>query len=283
MPFRLRHLTIFGVGLIGGSLAAAVRKAIPDCHITGVGRDPARLRPLLETGCLNEVHSHGSIAVRSADLVVFCTPVDRIVDGVRAVAADCPHGAILTDAGSVKAPICDALGTSPAAGVEFLGSHPLAGSERRGWEAAQPDLFRNRVCVLTPQAENSPAAIEFVRRFWETVGMQVRLMGPAAHDRTLALTSHLPHWLASSLAGLLDEEHRPFTATGFRDTTRIASGDPELWAAIFLANRTALLEVLDRHRQMLVEYQTALVEEDRDTLIRLLAAAKFQRDQLRAD
>src|SRR5262249_12901378 len=158
-------------------------------------------------------------------------PVDVIASGVRQAATACQKGALITDAGSVKACLCRDLATGLPPHVEFVGTHPLAGSEKQGFEYADARLFEKRICVVTPIAGNSRQAVERIAGFWKNLGSRIIEMAPGVHDRALAETSHLPHLAAAALAAALTLENRPLAASGFRDTTRVASGDPELWTA----------------------------------------------------
>jgi prephenate dehydrogenase len=165
-------------------------------------------------------------------------------------------------------------------GMHFVGSHPLAGSEKRGPQYADAYLFHNRWVVLTPTERTASAALERTRALWQALGAKVKVLSPAEHDRGLALTSHLPHLLASTLAGVLPQDLLDLAATGFRDTTRIAAGDPALWTAIFSQNRQALLEALGRFDLNLQALRSALEKQDWTELDRLLSQAKKVRDAL---
>ena len=176
-------LTIVGVGLIGGSLAAAVKSRGLASRIIGVGRSVSKLAGAVERGLLDEVTSDLASAAKQSDLLIFCTPVDRVVAGVREAAANCRCGTLITDAGSTKAEICEALETGLPPGVEFIGSHPLAGSEKSGYEYSNPQLFANRVCVLTPHEKTSPSGLQRLRSFWSSLEARLIEMPPRAHDR----------------------------------------------------------------------------------------------------
>src|SRR5262249_12902712 len=165
-------------------------------------------------------------------------------------------------------------------GVAFIGSHPLAGSEKTGPEHARADLFENCLVVVSAPADSPPPACAFVMGFWHALGASVVPMAAEDHDRALAMTSHLPHAAASVLAATLPEEWRWLTATGFRDTTRIAAGSPELWRAIFLHNKAPVLEALDRFREVLERFRVALAEGDAETLLSILRQGKQMRDSL---
>jgi prephenate dehydrogenase len=161
--------------------------------------------------------------------------------------------------------------------VSFVGAHPLAGSEKQGPENADPDLFRDRVVVLTPTAATDPHALARVASFWESLGSRLHRMSPEGHDAALALTSHLPHLVASSLAAVLPPEMARLTATGFRDTTRIASGDPSLWSAIFDENRAEVLRALSAYEAALTEFRRALESGDREELKAMLSKGRLAR------
>jgi prephenate dehydrogenase len=277
---QFEAIAIVGVGLIGGSIAAALKKQEHCPWIIGVGRNADKLQPALSRGLLDEIQTDVASAAAEADLIVVCTPVDRITEGVRAAAQSCAPGALITDAGSVKGDICRELqGTLPDE-VAFIGSHPLAGSEKSGFEHADPELFAGRVCVITPVADSPRPAVARVTRFWQSLGMTVIRKSPADHDRLLAITSHVPHLVAVALAMLLDENTQPFAASGFRDTTRIAASDPELWTAIVRANTDAVIAGLDRFRSGLQELRDAIAAADWPRLQNLLQTAKTKRNSL---
>ena len=275
-------IAIVGVGLIGGSIALAAKRRGLASVVLGVGRDARRLDDARRRGILDEGILDLAAAARRADLLVFCTPVDRIAAGAREAAATCPTGALLTDAGSIKACICRDLERELPRGVDFIGSHPLAGSERQGFEHADARLFENRVCVVTPVENSSRAAIERIGAFWTSLGSKVVEMSPEAHDHALAETSHLPHLVAAAMAGTLSPQNRDLAASGFRDTTRIASGDPELWAAILFGNRKQVLDSMSRYDRSLSDFRRALEDGDLVALKQLLQAAKTNREQIDA-
>jgi prephenate dehydrogenase len=277
---RIGTLTIVGVGLIGGSIGLAARRRGLADRVIGAGRQAATLERARQLGAIDEACPDLVEAVRQAEVAVFCTPVTLIAEQVLAAAPGCAPGTLLTDAGSTKAAIVGALDGKLPSGVSFVGSHPLAGSEKRGPEHADADLFQGRVTVVTPGPRSDQAAVERAIAFWQALGSRVVLMEPEEHDRALALTSHLPHLLASALAGVLPPELRQLAATGFRDTTRIAAGDPSLWTGIFLQNRAALLEALEELQGQLIEFQKALMTGDQPATDALLARGKRSRDAL---
>jgi cyclohexadieny/prephenate dehydrogenase len=273
-------LTIVGVGLIGGSLGLAARQRGLARRIVGVGRQQARLELARRLGAIDEGGLDLLAAVPSADVVVFCTPVDRIAEQVLQAAPACRPGTLLTDAGSTKTAIVRTIEGRLPAGVAFVGSHPLAGSEKRGPEHARANLFQDHLTIVTQTPHTDSAAVERTCAFWRALGSRVKVMGPEEHDRALAVTSHLPHLTAAALAGALPAELAELAASGFRDCTRVAAGDPELWTAIFLHNRHALLEALGLLLGRLGEFKQALLTGDRPALDALLAQAKKVRDAL---
>jgi prephenate dehydrogenase len=277
---KLGTLTIVGVGLIGGSIGLAARRRGVAERVLGVGRHQATLNLAHDLGAIHAGFLELAPAVADSDFVVFCTPVQHIAEQVLEAAPACRPGTLLTDAGSAKGEIVRAIANRLPAGVAFIGSHPLAGSEKRGPEYAEPDLFEDRLTVVTPTPGVDPAQLERVFDFWQALGSRVKVMLPAEHDQALALTSHVPHLLASALAGSLPTELRELTASGFRDTTRIAGGDPELWTGIFLQNRDAVLAAMKRVADRLDRLRNALQENDEPSLTSLLDQAKRARDAL---
>lgn len=272
-------LVVVGVGLIGGSVTAAARTRKIARRVVGLGRSAAKLRGAIERGILDEAFEDPS-DIGEADLVVVCTPVDRIADDVRRVAKVLPADCLYTDAGSVKEPICRSLTDDPPASGIFVGGHPLAGSEKGGWEHSDTELFQGKLCVVTPTGREPSGAVARIEEFWKCLGMQVRRMPPQEHDTALALTSHLPHLVASALAAQLTDEMRPFAARGFRDTTRIAAGDPDLWTSIFSQNATAIADHLDAYISTLNRYAKSLRSADSAALRGLLADGQTVRDKI---
>lgn len=277
---RFDTICIVGVGLIGGSLAAAVKQRQLAGRIIGVGRNLPRLRSAQQAGLIDDCFVDLPAAAAESDLIVFCTPVDKIVTGVREAAAHCRPGTLMTDGGSTKGAICAAIAGAIPDEVHFVGAHPLAGSEKQGFEHAIADLYQGRVCVVTPHGDCDRAAVTRVSEFWRQVGMTVIEMSPEEHDHILAETSHVPHLVASALAATLRDETRPFTSSGFRDTTRIAAGDEQLWAAIFQGNKTAMLAGLDLFETQLRELRGAIERDDTEALVQSLRDAREKRETL---
>ncbi|WP_162656902.1 prephenate dehydrogenase [Tuwongella immobilis] len=277
---RIGTLGIVGVGLIGGSIGLAARERGIAQRVIGIGRQTSSLQQALDLGLITEFTTDLVAGGSQADLTVFCTPVDLIGPQVRQLAPHLKPGTILTDAGSTKERIVQAVEGILPQGVAFIGSHPLAGSHRRGPDAAKADLFCNRLTILTPTPTSDPHALATLTEFWQALGSRVQLLDAATHDRALGTTSHLPHAVASALASVLPEAWQPLTATGFRDTTRLAAADPTLWTAIFRENQDAVRDALDRFEAALATFRQLLAHDDADALHQWLTNAKQVRDAL---
>jgi prephenate dehydrogenase len=280
LPFQT--IGIVGCGLIGCSIAAALKSRRYPGRIVGCGRPGKNLETAFDRKLIDRAEADLAKAAAVCDLIVICTPVDRIVDDIRTAAQSARPGTLITDAGSVKQSVCGSVGNLPPS-VTFIGSHPIAGSEKQGCAHADADLFDGHVCVLTPLATTPHAKITALAEFWQALGMSVVEMSAEAHDRALAQTSHVPHAVAAALAASLDPENRSLTAGGFQDTTRIAAGDPELWSAILLANGAEVTVGLQVVSERLSELAKAVKSRDKDRLTQLLKVAKQRRDGLGAN
>jgi prephenate dehydrogenase len=276
VPFQT--IGIVGCGLIGCSIAAALKKRGFRGQIVGCSRGGANLATALARGHIDRAETDLATAARQCDLVVVCTPVDRIVDEIRLAAAACRPGTLLTDSGSVKQSLCTPLSSGIPTGVTFIGSHPIAGSEKQGCAHASADLFENRVCVLTPDSSTPRQDIDRLTAFWRSLGLVVVEMSAEQHDRALAQTSHVPHVVAAALAASLAAENRHLTAGGFQDTTRIAGGDPELWTAILMSNADQVADGVRNFSACLAAILRAIETRDKETLVALLRSAKQSRD-----
>lgn len=285
IPSPAQRLTIIGVGLIGGSLARALRREHPALEVVGCGRQLPNLRRAQELGVIDRYETDPARAVQGADMVVVAVPVGSIESIFAAIAGHLAPGAVVTDVGSTKGNVAAAarrrLGERLAG---FVPGHPIAGTERSGVEASFAELFQGCRVILTPLPETDPAAIERVRALWRGTGARVSEMDVRHHDAVLAATSHLPHLLAYALVDSLarmddSEEIFDYAAGGFRDFTRIASSDPALWRDICLANRDALLETLERFSTDLAAVTDALNHSNGDALMKVFARAKEVRDR----
>ncbi len=274
-------LAIVGVGLLGGSVAlAAKERGIAD-RVIGIGRNPERLQSAVDAGVIDEFLIDLPEGNAPWTTVVIGTPVDRIAEDVQRIAAVSRPGTLITDVGSVKGSICEAVqSVGLPNGVSFVGAHPLAGSHETGFEAARADLFDDKVTVVTTNPAGDESANSAITSFWEQLGSRVIEMSPSEHDAALATTSHLPHVAASALAATLPEIFQQLAANGFKDTTRIAAGDPDLWVAILLENATAVSTSLDEFSQSFEKFRTAVKNRNADELKKLLQVAKRNRDAL---
>lgn len=276
---HIKTLAIVGVGLIGGSIALAARRRGSAARIVGIDRQQETLDRAIREGMLDEAGTDLKAAA-CADLILFCTPVNCIAAQVIEAAAHCRPGTLLSDTGSTKAAILrDVRGRLPP-GVEFIGSHPLAGSEKHGSAYASAQLLEGRLVIVTPQSETTDNALSRIRDFWLELGARVQVMDADDHDRALSLTSHLPHLVSAALAGILPPELYELTAAGFRDTTRLAAGQPSLWSAIFQSNQTHLLSAIDRLDEQLRHFRKALLDGDWAAVESLLLQGKKVRDDI---
>jgi len=272
-------VTIVGAGLIGGSAGLALASRRLADRIIGVGRSEASLAAAQERGAVTETTTDLAAGVAAADLVLVATRVGMIPSLLEQIDAAIRPDTLITDAGSTKASIVAAWDQQHRRG-RFVGSHPLAGSHQRGPQAAAADLFEGRLTVLTPTPTTPPADCEAIAAFWSALGAEVLELPPAEHDRLLAAASHAPHVIAAALAAATPAAARRLTAGGWRDTTRIAAGDPELWADILLDNAAAIASQLEQVTATTDHLRAAIEAGDRAALIRLLTHAKESRDAL---
>ena len=281
----IQRLTVVGVGLLGGSVAKAARARGVAREIVGVGRDAGRLRPALVEGAIDHATTDLVAGVREADLVVLAVPVQTLERLLPAAWAAAAPDALITDVGSTKATIVEAA-ERLAAGrpLAFVGSHPMAGSEQSGYGVARADLFTGATVILTPTESTEPRAVKGVTVFWESLGAHVAVLDPRTHDRVVAAISHLPHLVAYALveaAARAEPSALDFAARGFKDTTRIAASDPDVWQEIFLDNRPALRQSLAVFRAALDEVERLVEAGDAARLQAWLAAAKARREGVR--
>ena len=278
------RVAIVGVGLIGGSIAAAIRKRFPDCDVIGVGRSRQRLQAAQDAGILTGWETKLSAQMlQSPLLVVVCLPVNLIADSVADIAENAGPETLITDAGSVKSDIYTRLSGNKTALARFVGAHPIAGGEQGGFEHADAELFEDRVCVLVQNDKTEqPAAssIERAASFWKAIGCRISRMTAEEHDRVLALTSHLPHIMAAVTTSVVGVNNLPMTGSGFRDTTRIASGDAALWKEILLGNPTQVLSAIDSASALLADYKRGLENRDGQLIEDLLRDASKCRASL---
>ena len=280
-PFA--RVSVIGLGLIGSSVARAVRATMPTVRVTGHDADPAVRARAHELGFCDDVADTAGAAVVDADFVLLCVPVGAMAGVAAEIADDLGGEAVVSDVGSSKAGVLATL-TAALPGVAVIPAHPVAGTEYSGPDSGFATLFRGRWCILTPPGDADPAAVMRVSAFWERLGAQIEIMDARHHDLVLAVTSHLPHLIAYTIVGTASDlesvtqsEVIKYSAGGFRDFTRIAASDPTMWRDVFLANREAVLEMLGRFSEDLTALQRAIRWGDGDALFELFTRTRAVR------
>jgi prephenate dehydrogenase len=273
------QVTIIGVGLIGGSLGLALKKAGLARTVVGVGHRQTSLDEARQCGAADRTTLDAADGIRQSDLVVLATPVGRFESALRAVAPALAPAAVVIDVGSTKAAVVPAMESLMPDGCAFVGCHPIAGSELRGIAHARADLFDGALCVVTPTDRTPHHALDRVVQTWARLGMTVRLLGPDEHDRLLAEASHLPHVVAAALVRAVGAGAESLAGPGWADTTRVASGDAALWRDILMSNATEVADAIDKFQGVLGEFASALRRGDAARIESLLAEAKARRDQ----
>jgi prephenate dehydrogenase len=275
-----RQLTILGVGLLGGSIGLAVRSAMPKVRIIGCSHRRETLEKAMAIGAIDAIEMEPAPAMKGSDLVILCTPVGIFEQLFTEIGQSMPAGAIVTDVGSTKRSVVHLAEKLLPKNVDFVGSHPIAGSEKRGVEFSRADLFSNRLCIITPTKQTKKPAMEKVEKFWQSLGMRTTRISPDDHDRLLADVSHLPHLLAAALVAMQEDAGLELSGKGFLDTTRIAGGDGALWRDIFLDNADNLKAGLKRLKSQLAAVESMLDSKSQDELKDWLDAAAQRREKL---
>jgi prephenate dehydrogenase len=281
---QFRKITIVGVGLLGGSIGLATKKRRIAGEIAGFVRSKKSIADCEKSGATDFATTDLLAAVSNSDLIILCTPLAQMRSLAEQFLPALKRGAIITDVGSVKAGVVRDLELLiKKSGAHFIGSHPMAGAEKTGVVAARENLFENAVCVLTPTKKTNPTAVRKLEQFWNSLGARVLKMDAAQHDLIVSRSSHLPHVVAATLANLVLNPANPkqqsaLCANGFRDTTRIASGSPEMWRDIALANRKNLSRSLDTFISDLQKFQRTLKKSDAKAVSKFFATAKARRD-----
>lgn len=267
-----RRIAIIGLGLLGGSIGLAVREHLPDAVTTGYDRDPATRLRAAERRLVDTVHETAADAVREADLVIFCVPPGAMGQAAAEIADALPATALVSDVGSCKQSIARALGDA-LPNHTVIPAHPVAGTENSGPDAGFASLFQNRWCIITPPDPTDLVLLSGLVAFWEALGANVEIMDAQHHDLVLAVTSHLPHLIAYTIVGTASDleevtqsEVIKYSAGGFRDFTRIAASDPTMWRDVFMANKDAVLEMLQRFTEDLTGLQRAIRVGDEQKL-----------------
>jgi prephenate dehydrogenase len=285
---QFRKITIVGVGLLGGSIGLAARKLRLAREIAGYVRRKKTVAECEKAGAMDYAIMDLLAAVSNADLVILCTPLAQMRSLAEQLLPALKRGAIVTDVGSVKAGVVRELESLIArSGAHFIGSHPMAGGEKTGVAAARADLFKNAICVLTPTKKSNAVAVRKLEHFWKSLGSRVLKMPPEQHDLFVSRTSHLPHVVAATLAHLVLGPSQPkgqsqLCATGFRDTTRIASGSPEMWRDIALANRKHVARSVTAFISELQKFESVLKKSQAHGIEKFFEEAKARRDDWRS-
>jgi cyclohexadieny/prephenate dehydrogenase len=276
----INHVAIIGLGLIGSSVARAVRVHLPHCHVTGYDASAGHRARARDLGLTDAIKDKPADAVAGADLILFAVPVGAMRSAAQAVAAHVASHAIISDVGSSKAGVLADL-TAVFPGHAVIPAHPVAGTEKSGPDAGFASLFRGRWCIVTPPEAADIIAVARLTTFWQALGAEVEVMEARHHDLVLAITSHLPHLIAYTIVGTASDleevtegEVIKYSAGGFRDFTRIAASDPVMWRDVFLANREAVLEMLQRFTEDLTSLQRAIRWGDGDALETLFSRTR---------
>lgn len=270
-------IAIVGMGLIGGSMAKDIKKQRLAHRVIGVSRHKKTLVFARNSGIIDNGSQDLSI-VKDADLVILATPVNTILKLSQEIRKFVSRDCIVTDVGSTKKEIVSELSKIFP---NYVGSHPLAGSEKRGVANVQPSLFKGSLCLLTPTKDTNPKALNKIKEFWRKLGARVAFLNPDTHDKILSFVSHLPHAVAFSLIATVPGKYLKFSANGLRDTTRIALSDERLWTDILLSNRKYMLESIESFQDTLSMVKSAIDNRDEKTLIRILKESKNKREILR--
>jgi prephenate dehydrogenase len=286
MALLFNRLAIAGVGLIGGSLGLAVRERGLVREVIGFGRTEANLTIALERGILTSYTLDPAEAARGSDLLLLAVPVEATGPVAQQFIPFLPEGCIITDAGSVKAPVVNVMESLLPPAMSFVGAHPIAGTENSGAAAAFSTLFEQRLCVLTPTARTNSDALARIRVLWEGVGMRVEEMDMYVHDQVLARVSHLPHIIAFSAMNAIREAHLSgvdplaYAGSAFADLTRVASSPVEMWRDICQSNRDALLAALNEFEAALAQMKAAIANGDKSVLSQAMDQARTERQRL---
>ena len=270
---HFKRVALIGIGLIGSSLARVMRRDNLADHIVINARTQKSLDTATDLGLADSTTLDPAEAVKGADLVVFCTPIGSYEALAKTIAPNLETGCVVSDVGSVKKMVIDILAPLMPDGVQLVPGHPIAGTEHSGPEAGFAELFQDRWCILTPAKCADQTAVDKVTALWTAANMKVEIMDAVHHDHVLAITSHLPHLIAYTIVGTatdladdLEQEVVKYSASGFRDFTRIAASDPTMWRDIFLNNREAVLDILGRFSEDLTAMQRAIRHGEGDTL-----------------
>lgn len=283
MPAASTSVSVFGPGLMGGSLLMALRQRSPETKLGVWARRAPAVDELLQRNLADFGGTDAAAVAKNSQMVVLCLPVDHLASVAAELKDVLPHGSWVTDVGSVKLPVVEALESIFGRGGNFVGSHPMCGSEEAGLGAARADLYEGALCIVTPTSHSNPQAVSAVRGLWKMAGSRTIEMEPAEHDRAAAVVSHVPHVAAALLVELVGATNpcfRQMCAGGFRDTTRIASGSPDLWAGILSSNRKEVLAALRDLGSAASKVESALENNDINALHAFLESAARHRTEI---
>ncbi len=275
-----KKITIIGLGLIGGSLGLAIKEKHLSDKVIGVSRRRSTLIKALSLKAVDSVTLDLKKAVSESDFIILCTPVDKVMKLTSLIAKFLKKGTIVTDAGSTKSDIVKHCEKAMPEGVNFVGSHPLAGSEKSGLWHAEKDLFKDASCIVTRAKRTDSKALSKVNKFWKALGMKVENMSPDMHDKIVSKVSHLPHALSVALSNSCSKKDLKFASGGFKDVSRIASGSPELWKDIFKTNKKNLARDINLFKKQLLKLEKALKSKKDKELLKILDKAKTIRDSI---
>lgn len=273
------RVAIVGVGLIGGSIALSLKKKQLASEIVGIGRHKKSLSLAKKRGAIDRVSLSFDI-IRDADLVILATPVGTIINLAPLISKIIRQDCLVTDVGSTKKEI---VSTLDKFFPNYVGSHPLAGSEKRSIMNADPDIFRDSLCILTPTKKTNIKALNKIKILWNQLGAEIIMLEPEVHDKILSFTSHLPHVVAFSLIGVIPKKYLKFASTGLEDTTRLAASDSRLWVDIFLSNQKNIIKNIDLFKVGISKLRLAIQKKDRKQLTLILKEAKEKRDSFSSE
>lgn len=277
---------ILGVGLLGASFGLALRKAGLCSHIAGYGRSRENLERAKAAGIIDSYASDPASACMDADLILIASPLGSFTDLIRKAAPAIKHGAVVTDVGSVKGSLVQEIEGMMPEGANFIGSHPIAGSDRSGMDHAKAGLFRDALCILTPTMNSDPNALKTVNDIWSSLGSKVLNMDPFEHDRIYAAVSHLPHLVAYAMVNTvsdIDSSYFSYCGQGFKDMTRIAASSPDIWTDIAIMNRENLISMLSGFRANIDRIELSLRNSDAEALKQQLIKASRTREEIGQD
>ena len=277
-------VSIIGTGLVGGSMGLALKERGLASTVIGVGRRKSSINKALKLKAIDEGTTKTEEAVEQADIIILATSVNLIPDLAKQIIPLMKKSAILTDVGSTKDYIVSQVNKEiksrqDGLKLDFIGAHPLAGSEQRGIESARSDLFEGSVCILTPTSLNSKKSMTKLSSMWKALGAKISIMTPSKHDEVVAFVSHLPHFVASNLTNVIKEKYWEFAASGLRDTTRVASGDPDLWLSISKQNKVKIIKALRSFSEEVMCTLEDLEQGNDHKVLKSLKKAKNVRDK----